>query len=103
MQNKDRRAWREYTGWLSENSAVGSAATMRGVQRGRVSLYNLEAELYNLEAELAAITAPALVLAGDEDEGCQETSVWLKRVIPTAGLHIWHLHTRREHTTRMSA
>ena len=96
MQNKDRRAWREYTGWLSENSAVGSAATMRGVQRGRVSLYNLE-------AELAAITAPALVLAGDEDEGCQETSVWLKRVIPTAGLHIWHLHTRREHTTRLSA
>ena len=96
MQNKDRRAWREYTGWLSGDSAVGSDATMRGVQRGRVSLYNLE-------AELAAITAPALVLAGDEDEGCRETSVWLKRVIPTAGLHIWHLHTRREHTTRMSA
>ena len=32
--------------------------------------------------------APVLVLAGDEDDGCLETSVWLKRVIPTAGLAV---------------
>ena len=81
LQNKDPRAWREYTKWLSEHSAQGSAATMRGVQRGRPSLYALE-------AELAAITTPVLVLAGDEDDGCLETSVWLKRVIPTAGLAV---------------
>ena len=81
LQNKDRRAWQEYTEWLSEHSAEGSAATMRGVQRGRPSLYALE-------AELAAIAAPVLVLAGDEDDGCLETSVWLKRVIPTAGLAV---------------
>ena len=81
LQNKDPRAWREYTEWVSEHSAAGSAATMRGVQRGRPSLYALE-------AELAAIAAPVLVLAGDEDDGCLETSVWLKRVIPTAGLAV---------------
>lgn len=81
LQNKDRRAWQEYTRWVSEHSAEGSAATMRGVQRERPSLYALE-------AELAAIAAPVLVLAGDEDDGCLETSVWLKRVIPTAGLAV---------------
>lgn len=81
LQNKDRRAWQEYTGWVSEHSAEGSAATMRGVQRERPSLYALQ-------AELAAIAAPVLVLAGDEDDGCLETSVWLKRVIPTAGLAV---------------
>ena len=81
LQNKDRRAWQEYTDWLGEHSAEGSAATMRGVQRGRPSLYALE-------AELAAIAAPVLVLAGDEDDGCLDTSVWLKRVIPTAGLAV---------------
>ena len=81
LQNKDPRAWQEYTEWLSEHSAEGSAATMRGVQRGRPSLYALE-------AELAAIATPVLVLAGDEDDGCLETSVWLKRVIPTAGLAV---------------
>jgi len=81
LQNKDHRAWQEYTRWVSEHSAEGSAATMRGVQRERPSLYALE-------AELAAIAAPVLVLAGDEDDGCLETSVWLKRVIPTAGLAV---------------
>ena len=44
---------------MSEHSAEGSAATMRGVQRGRPSLYALE-------AELAAIATPVLVLAGAE-------------------------------------
>ena len=47
---------------------------MRGVQRGRPLLYALE-------AELAAIAAPTLVLPGDEDDGCLETSMCLKRVI----------------------
>ena len=81
LQNKDHRAWVEYTRWLGEHSAAGSAATMRGVQRGRPSLYALE-------AELSALASPVLILAGDEDEGCLDTSVWLKRVIPRAGLAV---------------
>ncbi|MXZ30233.1 MAG: alpha/beta fold hydrolase [Acidimicrobiia bacterium] len=81
LQNKDRRAWEEYTGWLGEHSEAGSANTMRGVQRERPSLYDME-------AELAAIAAPVLVVAGDEDDGCLDTSVWLKRVMPSAGLAV---------------
>ena len=27
-----------------------------------------------------------LILAGDEDDGCLETSLWLKRIIPRSGL-----------------
>ena len=81
LQNKDHRAWQEYTRWVGEHSAEGSAATMRGVQRGRPSLYALE-------AELSALASPVLILAGDEDDGCLDTSVWLKRVIPRAGLAV---------------
>ena len=81
LQNKDHRAWQEYTRWLGEHSAEGSAATMSGVQRGRPSLYALE-------AELSEVPAPVLILAGDEDDGCLDTSVWLKRVIPRAGLAV---------------
>lgn len=81
LQNKDPRAWREYTEWLGEHSAEGSALTMRGVQRERPSLYALE-------AEVSAIAAPVLILAGDEDDGCLETSLWLKRAIPRAGLAV---------------
>lgn len=81
LQNKDHRAWQEYTRWVGEHSAEGSAATMRGVQWGRPSLYALE-------AELSALASPVLILAGDEDDGCLDTSVWLKRVIPRAGLAV---------------
>src|SRR6185437_15242658 len=36
--------------------------------------------------QLAGITAPALVVNGDEDEACLEPGLLLKRTIPTAGL-----------------
>ncbi len=79
LQNKDPRGWEQYVRHLGEHSAEGLARTMRGVQRERPSLYALE-------AELSAIDAPVLILAGDEDDGCLDTSVWLKRVIARAGL-----------------
>src|SRR5215472_14680727 len=37
----------------------------------------------DLTAELAAIQVPVLVLAGDEDKGCLEPGLMLKRTIPT--------------------
>src|SRR6266700_1464945 len=49
------------------------------------------AERYSLYAfadGLARITAPVLVLVGDEDEGCLEPALMLKRTIPTAGLTV---------------
>jgi pimeloyl-ACP methyl ester carboxylesterase len=46
------------------------------------------ASLYGLTQEMAKVTAPVLVLAGDEDEGCLEPALMLKRTIPTAGLAV---------------
>jgi pimeloyl-ACP methyl ester carboxylesterase len=54
---------------------------MRGVQAARPSLYALR-------EGLAAIRTPMLLLVGDEDEGCLETVLMLKRTIPSAGLAI---------------
>jgi pimeloyl-ACP methyl ester carboxylesterase len=79
FQNKDRRGWEEFVRMLAEHSSVGSALTMRGVQRERPSLYDLT-------GELAALEVPTLLLVGDEDEGCLEANLMLKRTIPSAGL-----------------
>jgi pimeloyl-ACP methyl ester carboxylesterase len=79
FQNKDPRGWAEFRDRLAEHSDLGAAMTMRGVQKARPSLYALG-------AELAALTAPTLIITGDEDEGCLEPALMLKRTIPTAGL-----------------
>jgi len=54
---------------------------MRGVQAERPSLYALT-------DALATMSVPVLVLAGDEDEGCLEPALMLKRTISTAGLTV---------------
>jgi pimeloyl-ACP methyl ester carboxylesterase len=54
---------------------------MRGVQAARPSLYALR-------DELAAIRKPVLILVGDEDEGCLEPALMLKRTIPACGLAV---------------
>ncbi len=81
FQDKDPRGWEQLVRELGEHSADGAVRTMLGVQRQRPSLYSLE-------AKLSAIEAPVLVLAGDEDDGCIETSLWLKRTIPRSGLAV---------------
>ncbi len=81
FQNKDPRGWEQLVRELGEHDAGGAVRTMLGVQRQRPSLYALEAELHGIEA-------PVLIVAGDEDDGCLETSLWLKRVIPRSGLAV---------------
>lgn len=81
FQNKNPRGWAEFADWLGEHSAVGSALTMRGFQAARPSLYDFT-------EQLGAIDTPVLIMAGDEDEGCLEPDLMLKRTIPTAGLVI---------------
>ncbi|MDQ6878781.1 MAG: alpha/beta hydrolase [Candidatus Dormibacteraeota bacterium] len=81
LQNKNPTAWQEFAGALAQHDPVGAALTMRGVQAGRPSLYELQ-------DELRAISTPVLVVAGDEDEGSLEPSLMLKRVIPSSGLVI---------------
>jgi pimeloyl-ACP methyl ester carboxylesterase len=79
FQDKNPRGWAEFAAALAGHSSLGAALTMRGVQRARPSLYVLR-------DEFAQVSTPVLVLAGDEDDGCLETALMLKRTIPTAGL-----------------
>lgn len=79
LQNKDPRGWAEFARQLAEHSAPGSALTMRGVQRERPSLYALTDQLRRLHV-------PTLIVTGDEDEGCLEPDLMLKRTIPSAAL-----------------
>ena len=81
LKNKDARGWAEFSRHLAEHSAKGSAMTLRGYQARRPSLYDLDAALKRLKV-------PVLVAVGDEDDPCLEASLYLKRVIATAGLWI---------------
>jgi pimeloyl-ACP methyl ester carboxylesterase len=81
FQNKNPRGWAQFAAALAEHSAVGAANTMRGVQATRPSLYDLR-------EELARVRVPMLLLVGDEDEGCLDTALMLKRTIPSSGLAI---------------
>ncbi len=79
FQNKDPRGWAEFARMLAEHDSTGSALTMAGVQARRPSLYDLT-------DQLEAMTTPVLLIIGDEDEGCLEPDLMLKRTIPTAAL-----------------
>jgi pimeloyl-ACP methyl ester carboxylesterase len=81
FQNKNPRGWAEFAEALAGHSSVGSALTMRGVQAARPSLYALT-------DELAMVRTPVLVMVGDEDEGCLEPALMLKRTVPTSGLAV---------------
>jgi pimeloyl-ACP methyl ester carboxylesterase len=82
FQNKDPRGWVEFSERLSNHDDLGAALTMRGVQARRPSLYDLEAEFARMEV-------PTLVMTGDEDDHCIQTSVYLKKTIPACGLAIF--------------
>jgi pimeloyl-ACP methyl ester carboxylesterase len=79
LQNKDPRGFAEFAVQLAQHSARGSALTMRGVQMRRPSLYDLV-------DQFKSITAPTLIMTGDEDWSCHEPGLLLKRAIATAAL-----------------
>ena len=79
FQNKDPRGWREFADQLARNSTPGAARTMRGVQKRRPSLFDLV-------ERMKTITAPTLVMTGDEDWPCLEPALLMKRTIMSAAL-----------------
>jgi len=79
LQNKDPRGWKEFAGQLAEHSSEGAALTMRGVQKRRPSLFDLV-------DRMATITAPTLIMTGDEDWSCLEPALLMKRAVPTSAL-----------------
>jgi pimeloyl-ACP methyl ester carboxylesterase len=78
-QNRDPRGWREFADQLKEHSTEGAVRTMRGVQAKRPSLYELI-------DQMKTITAPTLVMTGDEDWPCLEPGMLMKKNIATAAL-----------------
>jgi pimeloyl-ACP methyl ester carboxylesterase len=91
FQNKNPEGWEVFARQLAEHSPEGAALTMLGVQRERPSLYDLR-------DDLARVTVPMLILVGDEDDGCLEPSLMLKRTIPAAGLTVM---PRTGHTSNL--
>jgi pimeloyl-ACP methyl ester carboxylesterase len=81
LQRKDPRAFREFVSHLREHSPEGKARTILGYQARRPSLQDFEREFANMRI-------PVLLIAGDEDAPCLETTLWLKRTLPGAGLWI---------------
>ncbi|HEU4370798.1 MAG TPA: alpha/beta hydrolase [Methylomirabilota bacterium] len=79
FMTKDPVGWQEFHDRLASGSALGHANTLRGVQRQRPSVFELEAELERLEV-------PTLIMTGDEDEPCLEPALFMKRTIRTSGL-----------------
>lgn len=80
-QNKDPRGHAEFQTMLAGHSSSGSALTMRGFQKERPSLFDFE-------RDLAGLTVPLLIMVGDEDDGAVDTSVALKRLMPSSGLAV---------------
>jgi len=78
---KDPRGFAEFTQQLAGHDARGSAFTSRGFQGARPSLYDFE-------DAIRALTMPALIVVGDEDERCIEPGLFLKDAIPASGLVI---------------
>jgi pimeloyl-ACP methyl ester carboxylesterase len=64
---------------LGEHSAVGTALTIRGCQLRRPTLQELG-------TQLARVSAPTLVIAGDDDGPCVVGGTFLKRTIRDARL-----------------
>ncbi|MGD0023758.1 MAG: alpha/beta hydrolase [Xanthobacteraceae bacterium] len=76
---KDPRGYAEFARMFCEHSAQGRALTMSMLQAKRPTLWDME-------ADLKKFSVPLLVIVGDEDEGCLDGSVFLKRTAPTAAL-----------------
>jgi len=80
-ENKDPRGHAEFKAMLAEHSATGSANTQQGVQKERPSLYTLV-------EEMKRITAPTLIITGDEDWPCLMPGILMKQNIPSAALAV---------------
>ena len=81
LLRKNPRGFEEFLAHLREHSPEGKARTLTGYQARRPSLQDFA-------QEFARLQIPVLLIAGDEDEPCLETTLWLKRTLPNAGLWI---------------
>src|SRR5690242_11129020 len=76
---KDPRGHADFYAALARHDSKGSANTMRGFQGGRPSIYTMT-------DAIKKVPTPALIICGDEDDGCVEPSLFLKKHLPASGL-----------------
>jgi len=81
LLRKNPGGFEEFLSHLREHSPEGKARTLTGYQARRPSLQDFA-------QEFARLQIPVLLIAGDEDAPCLETTLWLKRTLPNAGLWI---------------
>jgi 3-oxoadipate enol-lactonase len=77
-----RRAPDAFAGWLADlrtHSPEGMARTCRNYQGRRPSLLDFE-------ADFARLDVPTLIVCGEEDAPCLQTSRWLREIMPDARL-----------------
>jgi len=76
---RDPVGWQVWLDDLRTHSPQGMARTFRNYQGNRPSLYTVEEALRRLDR-------PTLLVVGDEDDGCVEVNLFLRQIIPGAGL-----------------
>jgi len=79
LKRKDPAGWTRFRERLAGHSALGSSLMIQGVMLRRPIIFSLEEPLTRLRI-------PTLLIVGDEDENCMDTSVYMKRKIPSAEL-----------------
>lgn len=76
---KDPRGFEEMLAHMAEHSALATGYIMEGVQLGRPSIFDLK-------EQLNALAVPTLVVVGDADEPCLDTSLFMRREIGPSAL-----------------
>lgn len=79
LRDKNRSAYEGFQSRLAARELNGPVQTLRRVVTGRPLLADLA-------DALGAMTVPTLIATGDEDHVCIDTSLYLKRLLPAAGL-----------------
>jgi pimeloyl-ACP methyl ester carboxylesterase len=82
LRQKDPRGYQEFVDQLTQHSPKGAADMFRGVQLKRKTIFEVGDQLPSLDL-------PALIMVGDEDEPCLDTSLFMKRKLPNAGLTVF--------------
>lgn len=81
LRDKNPPAYAAFQERLAMRAVNGPLQTLRRTVTGR-------ALLADLSEQLEAMVVPTLILTGDEDHVCIDTSLYLKRLLPAAGLSI---------------
>lgn len=79
FEEKDPRGYAEFMARLAGHDTDGAVLTMRGVQRERPGLFDLEEQFRRLKL-------PTFIICGDEDDPTLEPGLFLKRTISTSAL-----------------